>query len=235
MSPSSHLYREHPDRAPLGECGHRGVLRGRVGTAGGRGGAGRFQPRVPVAAGLGFVCRMDIVMSNERRTRDVMCQPPSFSLRRKIRLLRCVPACGALAPEAPAGAQGCAGAACRAQARGSGPGGAGARGPAPAPPAPSPAASAVQFGGSPTGAAFAERIRGRQHERAARPGRRWRRGEGLGPGAGGEGPAERAGLECSPPLVPVWCPRCPSEFGSPWSPGLGAPVSSQGLGELGVG
>lgn len=208
MSPSSHLYCERPGRPPLGERGPRGMLWGGVGTAGGRGGAGQFQPRVPVAAGLGFVCRMDIVMSNERLTRDVMCQPPSFSLRRKIRLLRRVPARGAPAPEAAAGAQGCAWAACRAQARGSGPGGAGARAGRPRlllrllrPPPPCSLVAVRQ------GPRLLSASGGRLHERAARPGRRWRRGEGLGQGGRWGGPREagRAGVLATPRLCLV-CP-----------------------------
>lgn len=55
--------------------------------------------------------------------------------------------------------------------------------------------------------------------------------------AGGEGRGKRAWTECSPPpTTPVsGVPGVSGESGSPWSPGLGAPAPSQGLGELGVG
>lgn len=85
--PFSHRYCEHPNYPPLGERGHhpdhlgwggdRGAVAQREGCPGG---VGPFQPRAPAAARLGFVCRMDIVMSNECLTGDVICQPPSFSL-----------------------------------------------------------------------------------------------------------------------------------------------------------
>lgn len=141
----------------------------------------------------------------------------------KIRRLRGVLAGGARAPRA-CGAGGSAGGA-RAAGRGA------ARA-AWAPALPRAAAAAVQFSGDPTGAAFAERIRrGGRRERARLQGQAAGEPRG-GPGARGwDGRGERAGRECSPPLV-SWVP---SKSGSPWSPGFGAPVSSQGLGELGVG
>lgn len=104
---------------------------------------------------------------------------------------------------------------------------------------PAAAAAAVQFSRNPTGAAFAERIRPPGSPSGPPgPAGRCRREEGVGAGgggrAGGEGRGKRAWPERS--LLPVsGVPGVSGEWGSPWSPGLGAPAPSQGLGELGVG